>query len=163
MTTTAPAAERPAITLTTHSGPPRRGLPPLRLRVLVVDDNRDAADSLARLIGDGEYDVRVFYDGTSALAGAAAAPPDATLLDVGLPGIDGYEVARRLRARADTAGALLVAVTGYGQDADVDRALAAGFDHHFVKPIDPNEVLGLLRARGRHPAGAAPAANRSNG
>ncbi len=117
------------------------------LRVLVVDDNRDAADSLALLLKCWGYAPRVAYDGPAALALAAAEAPAAALLDIGLPGMDGCEVARRLRGLPATARALLIAVTGRGRDEDVRRCHEAGIDLHFIKPFDPEEIHRALTAR----------------
>jgi CheY-like chemotaxis protein len=103
--------------------------------VLVVDDNVDAAWTLAHLLRQMGHRVDVAHDGPAALALASRAPPDVVLLDIGLPGMDGYEVARGLRGRADTGGARIVAVTGYGQTADRLRAEQAGFDRLVVKPV----------------------------
>src|SRR5262249_9134790 len=113
-------------------------------RVLVVDDNADAAHSLAAVLRHWGHDVRVCHDGPSALAAAGAQVPDVVLRDVGLPVMDGYELARRLRAGPATAGAVLVALTGYGRDEDRQRTHAAGCDFHLVKPVDPDEVRQLL-------------------
>jgi PAS domain S-box-containing protein len=113
-------------------------------RVLVVDDNRDAADSLAVLLRIDGHDVQVAYDGPAALAAAPAFRPDAVLLDLGMPGMDGYEVCRRLRRMPELAEARVVAVTGWGQDADRRRSAEAGFDQHLVKPADPDVVRRLL-------------------
>ena len=113
-------------------------------RVLVVDDNVDSAQSLgmlAELLGN---DIRLAYDGPSALEAAQEFNPDVVLLDIGLPGMDGYEVARRLRALPGLRDVLLVAQTGWGQADDRARARAAGFDHHLVKPVDPDELQQLL-------------------
>jgi signal transduction histidine kinase/DNA-binding response OmpR family regulator len=121
--------------------------PAKRLRVLVVDDNQDAASSLALLLRTDGYEVQVYYDGPTALAGVGDDPPEVALLDIGLPGMDGYTLARELRARPGGDQALVVAITGYGQDADQRRAREAGFDRHLVKPVDPETVLGLLAAR----------------
>jgi signal transduction histidine kinase len=104
--------------------------------VLLVDDNVDAAESLAILLRLGGCEVRVAHDGPSALAAARTSPPEFVVLDIGLPGMDGYEVARRLRAEPATRDAVLVAVTGYGREEDVARSREAGFDHHFVKPVE---------------------------
>ena len=112
-------------------------------RVLIVDDNRDAADSLAMLLQMYGHEARVAYDGEQALQVAAGYAADLVLLDIGLPSISGYEVAQRLRA-AGTA-AYLVALTGYGQPEDVRRAKEAGFDTHMVKPADVDMVLEALR------------------
>jgi two-component system CheB/CheR fusion protein len=114
-------------------------------RILVVDDNRDAVEALAMMLKLGGNDVEIAYDGVAALARAQSFAPDAVVLDIGLPGMDGYEVARSLRARPETAGALIVAVTGYGQKEDRERSRAAGFDHHLVKPIESDALLVLLR------------------
>ena len=122
-------------------------LPPVPLRVLVVDDNHDAADSLALLLKCWGYAPAVAYDGPAALALAAAEPPPVALLDIGLPGMDGCEVARRLRTLPGTARALLVAVTGHGQEEDVRRCYEAGIDLHLIKPIDPEELRATLQAR----------------
>jgi len=113
------------------------------LRVLVVDDNVDAAKSLGKLLGFRGHEVSLAHDGPSALAAAAAAPPDLVLLDIGLPGMDGYAVAARLRA-AGHAGAALVAVTGYGREDDLQRSRDAGFDHHLVKPIDFGQLQRII-------------------
>jgi PAS domain S-box-containing protein len=113
------------------------------LRVLIVDDNRDAADSLNLLLASMGQNVYVAYDGQSAIAAAKTFKPDVILLDIGMPQMSGYEVARALRADADAAHSALVAVTGWGQEADRERAKEAGFTHHFVKPIS-EEALRLI-------------------
>jgi CheY-like chemotaxis protein len=116
-----------------------------RRRVLVVDDNVDAAVSLARVLERHEgQEVRVAHDGPSALEAAEAFRPEVVLLDIGLPGMDGHEVARRLRGRPEFERALIVALTGWGQESDRRRSGEAGFDHHLVKPVDPDELRGLL-------------------
>jgi signal transduction histidine kinase/DNA-binding response OmpR family regulator len=107
-----------------------------RCKILVVDDNFDAAESLALLLRVEGHDVQVSHDGAEALATVATFYPHVVLLDIGLPGMDGYEVARRLRGHPATESALLVALTGYGQEDDVRRSREAGIDHHFVKPAD---------------------------
>jgi PAS domain S-box-containing protein len=112
--------------------------------VLVVDDNEDAAQTLAMLLQAEGYQVAVETGSTEALARAAAEPPDVCLLDIGLPGLDGFQLARRLRAMPATAQTRLVAVTGYGRDSDRQLAREAGFDHHLVKPVDFDKLLGLL-------------------
>ena len=114
------------------------------LRVLVVDDNADAAQMLATLLEMRGYAVSVEYDGESGLQAALREPPDVALLDIGLPDIDGHELARRLRAQSGTAGMVLVALTGYGQAEDRERAQQAGFDHHMAKPADLDKLLALL-------------------
>jgi CheY-like chemotaxis protein len=119
------------------------------LRLLVVDDNVDAARSLARLLTrlHGQ-DVRVAHDGPSALAEAEAFRPEIILLDIGLPGMDGYEVARRLRCLPEFARTFIVAMTGWGQEEDRRRSHEAGFDRHLVKPVDPEDFERLLAENG---------------
>ena len=112
-------------------------------RVLIVDDNRDAADTLGELVEILGYQVRVAYDGHAALEAFARWQPDTVLLDIGLPGLDGYEVARRLRAIAEP-GLRLVAITGYGQPRDRALALEAGFDRHEVKPMSFATLTEIL-------------------
>jgi two-component system CheB/CheR fusion protein len=122
-------------------------------RVLVVDDNVDTAESMALLLSLRGYDVATAHDGPAALEKAAAFHPEAVLLDIGLPGLDGYQVATRLRGLRRTSKALLVALTGYGQEDDRLRALRAGFDHHLTKPVDPQVIYDLLASpRARNPA-----------
>jgi signal transduction histidine kinase/ActR/RegA family two-component response regulator len=113
-------------------------------RILVVDDNMDAADSLATLLRMAEHEVQTAYDGPSALEAARAFTPDFMLIDIGLPGMTGYEVAQRVRAGLDLTDVHLVAITGYGQDDDRRRSREAGFHHHLTKPVDPEELLRLL-------------------
>jgi len=117
---------------------------PPRLRVLVVDDNRDAAEMVAMLIELWGYDVTVAHDGTAALAAATAARPDLVLLDIGLPGMDGYAVAERLLRLYPADPPLLAAMTGYGQDEDKRRTRDAGFAAHLVKPVQPDRLKDLL-------------------
>ncbi|MCA1854965.1 PAS domain-containing protein [Massilia oculi] len=116
------------------------------VRVLVVDDNADAAQMLATLLEAHGHAVSVEYDGTTGLARALREQPEVMLLDIGLPDMDGHELARRLRAAPDTAGACLIALTGYGQNEDRERAREAGFDRHLVKPADLSELLHILAA-----------------
>lgn len=113
-------------------------------RILVVDDNTDAVESLALLLELEGHDVRTALDGPAALDLASEFRPQAVLLDIGLPGMDGYDVARRLRERPETREALIIAITGYGQQEDHAPAKAAGFDHHLVQPVDPEELGALL-------------------
>jgi CheY-like chemotaxis protein len=115
-------------------------------RILVVDDNEDASDILAEALRDVGHDVRVAADGLSALAAAAEFAPEVVLLDIGLPVMDGYEVARQLRQRTQARPPRLLAVTGYGQEKDRARALAAGFDDHIVKPINLDDLFARLAA-----------------
>ena len=114
------------------------------LRILVVDDLRDLTDSLARLIGLWGHEAIVAYAGPGALDAASTNPPDVVILDIGLPRMDGYELARRLRQLPGMADALFVAITGYGRAADVQRCKEAGIDCHFLKPVDPAELKQLL-------------------
>jgi PAS domain S-box-containing protein len=115
-----------------------------RRQVLVVDDNVDAADSLAMLLRLEGQDVRAAHDGRQALALAGEFRPELVFLDIGMPGMDGYEVCRRLRQQPGLEGALVVALTGWGQDEDRRRSRDAGFDLHFVKPVEPGALRQLL-------------------
>ncbi|KWT92004.1 MULTISPECIES: response regulator [unclassified Variovorax] len=115
------------------------------LRILVVDDNHDAATVIATMLELEGHAVRTAHDGEEALSAALAHSPVVVVLDIGLPLLDGYEVARRLRAMPELASALLIAVTGYGQSEDRAAALGAGFDRHFVKPADPEALLACIR------------------
>ena len=121
---------------------------PRPLSVMIVDDNMDAAQMLALFLEASGHEVRVEYGARQALEQARAKPPDVFLLDIGLPDIDGNELAKRIRAQPETAGAVLIAVTGYGQEQDRQKALAAGFKHHFVKPVDPAKLALLLAGMG---------------
>jgi two-component system CheB/CheR fusion protein len=120
-------------------------------RILVVDDNRDQADSLAALLRLNGHDVRVSYDGEDALRAAADFRPDVILLDLGLPKISGYQVAERITHDPRSNHPLLIAQTGWGQERDRERSRKAGFQHHLVKPVEVAEVLEILaRARKRN-------------
>jgi signal transduction histidine kinase len=114
-------------------------------RILVVDDNRDAADSLAMLLGLDGYEVSTAYTGRAALAKAASFRPQACILDLGLPDLSGYEVARHIRQIPGLESLRLIALTGWGQDEHRQRALDAGFDHHLTKPVDPAQLGRLLQ------------------
>ena len=116
-------------------------------RVLIVDDNLDAAQSFAAFVEIAGYQVRIAADGLQALEAAAEFGPDAVVLDIGLPRLDGYEVARRLRQLEGLRDVVLIAVTGYGRAADRERAMAAGFDAHFVKPVEPSALLASIAER----------------
>jgi len=135
----APPSERQAA----RPAPSLREGPAVPLRVLVVDDNVDAAQMLGQLLRLAGHEVSLAHDGPAALAAAAAAPLDLVLLDIGLPGMDGYAVAARLRA-AGHAGPALVAITGYGREDDIRRSRDAGFDHHLVKPIDVAQLRRIV-------------------
>jgi len=126
-------------------GPARAVAPGQRVRVMVVDDNRDAANMLVLYLEQhGGFAVSVFSDPFQALAAAIADCPDALLLDIGMPGMDGYELARRLKAHAATRHAILFAISGYGQQQDKEMAFAAGFAQHFVKPVDVAQLVAKL-------------------
>lgn len=113
-------------------------------RVLIVDDNVDAAELLGDWFRDRGDQVHTVYDGLDAVDAAQSFRPEVVLLDIGLPGMDGYEVARELRKQTDLGEVVLVAITGYGQASDRARSADAGFDHHFVKPIDVHELDAIL-------------------
>lgn len=137
-------------------GPPTLELPPpspqtvetegVSLRVLVVDDNIDAAETLAVLLRANGHDVHAVHDGPTALEAARSYQPNLILLDIGLPGMDGFEVARKVREELQPGNVVLVAMTGYGQDADRRRSEEAGFHHHLVKPTDFSKVKQILSA-----------------
>jgi CheY-like chemotaxis protein len=114
------------------------------LRVLVVDDNKDAATVLGMFVQAGGHSVLVEHSARSALDRARTDQPHVCLLDIGLPDIDGNELARQLRAQPGGEARVLVAVTGYGQEQDREQTAAAGFDHHLVKPVDGERLLALL-------------------
>ena len=130
--------------------PEEAGSPPpapealTRMRLLVVDDNRDVAESLGMFLEELGAEVRLAHDGPSAIAAFEASDPAAVLLDIGMPHMDGYEVARTLRARFPERRAVLVALTGWGQEEDRRRARESGFDHHLVKPADVEALQRLL-------------------
>jgi CheY-like chemotaxis protein len=114
------------------------------LSILVVEDHRDGAESLALLLQIHGYRVVVANSGEAALESAALAPPDVALLDLRLPGMDGWEVARQLRERSVGKRPLLIAVTGCGQEGDYRRSAEVGIDLHLLKPVDPGELLAVL-------------------
>jgi CheY-like chemotaxis protein len=144
----APPEEEVVSDLPAESGPPD---PPLR--VLVVDDNADAAESLAWLLKHRKHDVRTAHDGRCAVQLAREFRPQAVVLDLGLPELDGFEVARQLRQCAETRGALLVALSGYGQQEHRRRSIEVGFDYHFVKPLDFGALQRILHeAHNRRPS-----------
>ena len=126
-----------------------QAMPHARRRVLIVDDNRDQANTMAALLQAWGHEVRIAYDGRAAVALASGFRPQAVLLDIGLPGMNGYDVARRLRDSIDLGPMTIVAFTGYGQDEDRRRVIEAGFDHHLVKPVDPailEKIIGSIPA-----------------
>jgi CheY-like chemotaxis protein len=112
-------------------------------RILVVDDSLDSAETLGELLKIWGHDVRLAHDGPGAVDAAREYRPEVVLLDIGLPGMDGFAVAAQLR-KEGLAGRMLVALTGYGEQQDKDRAQKAGFDHHLVKPINPDTLQKLL-------------------
>jgi CheY-like chemotaxis protein len=117
-------------------------------RIVLIDDNHDAAESLAMLLRLKGHEVHIAYDGPAGVALVLKTSPECVLIDIGLPGIDGYEVAKRLRSHERTsADMLLVALTGYGQNEDRMKSEQAGFDHHLVKPVAQNVLEDLLRER----------------
>ncbi|HSV36942.1 MAG TPA: PAS domain-containing protein [Ramlibacter sp.] len=120
---------------------------PTHRRVLVVDDNRDVADSLAMLLEIEGHDVTVAYGARHALSLGPGTLPEVAFLDIGMPDMNGYELARQIRLEPWGASMFLVAVTGWGQEDDRRRAAAAGFDRHLTKPVNPSEVLALLSRR----------------
>ncbi len=131
--------------------PPERPAAPVplvraagKVRVLVVDDNVDAAQTLHDLLNEVGHEPAVAHDAVAALELARSFRPEVAVLDIGLPGMDGYELARRLRAQHAGAPLRLIAVTGYGQDADRLRAQEAGSDHHLVKPILLETLISLV-------------------
>jgi CheY-like chemotaxis protein len=113
--------------------------------VLVVEDNLIVAKSLAFLLETEGHEVQTVRDGETALKTARSFGPHAVVLDIGLPGIDGHEVAKRMRAEPTTRTALLIALTGYGRQEDQNGPEAAGFDHYLIKPSDPDTLLELIR------------------
>ena len=113
-------------------------------RVLVADDNPDGAESLGLLLEASGHEVHLAYDGAQALEVAARVRPHVALLDIGMPGLDGYEVAARIRRESWGGKMTLIAMTGWGQDADKLAARQAGFDHHLTKPVDPAKLESLL-------------------
>ena len=125
---------------------PQAATPAAGRRILVADDNRDAADSLAFMLRLAGHEVRIAYDGQQAIDMAEAFRPALALIDIGMPRLNGYETARRLRAKPYGETMLLIALTGWGQADDRNRSLAAGFDHHIVKPVDPSMLERLLAA-----------------
>jgi CheY-like chemotaxis protein len=120
------------------------------LKVLVVDDNVDTLLGFSMLLKASGHDVRTAHDGLSAVETAIAYRPNVVLLDIGLPGLNGYEVARRLRQHPNLKNTVLIALTGYGQDTDRQASKQAGFDHHLVKPArfdQLNKILATVQER----------------
>jgi CheY-like chemotaxis protein len=113
-------------------------------RIVIADDNEDSAESFAMLLSFSGHEVRVAHDGTAALNAVREFRPDVAFLDIGMPGLTGYEVAQAVRAEPWGSEVTLIALTGWGQPDDKLRARSAGFDRHLIKPIDPEEVDRLL-------------------
>jgi signal transduction histidine kinase/ActR/RegA family two-component response regulator len=141
-----PAAQMPPAPMLAERAAPAQAR---SLHVLVADDNVDFATSLAELLRGSGHTVDVVHDGAAALGAAQRATPDAALLDIGMPHVNGYELARRLRAEPALRTTMLVAITGWGQASDREEAMRAGFDYHLTKPVDPALLHGLLSAAGR--------------
>ncbi|MDB5939875.1 MAG: Protein-glutamate methylesterase, partial [Polaromonas sp.] len=143
-----PLLQRAAPLTPKEQGTPAQ--PPAQARrVLVVDDHVDGAQTLASLLEMDGHNVTVVHDGPTAIEVAPRLRPDVVLLDIGLPRMNGYEVARTLRGLSSTSQSTLIAITGYGQPEDVASALAAGFDRHLVKPVDPDALAALVAAAPR--------------
>lgn len=123
-----------------------------RQSVLLIEDNDDGREMMAMMLEAQQYSVVTAIDGFDGLQKAAQATPDIALVDIGLPGIDGYEVARRMRADPETSGIRLIALTGYGQESDRERAISAGFDAHLVKPVDMNALIEVIEAEWATPS-----------
>jgi two-component system CheB/CheR fusion protein len=119
-------------------------------RILIADDNIDAALSLEILLAGCGYEVHTVHNGADAFDAAQSFRPASAILDIGMPGLSGYEVAKRIRAQPWGTGMLLIAITGWGQPEDKREASAAGFDMHFTKPVDPQVLEMYLEERCRH-------------
>ncbi len=139
----APRPQEPGGTGEVPAAPPRR--------MLVVDDNRDAADSLAMLLRMTGHEVHVAYDGLAAVAACERLRPEVVLLDIGMPRLNGYDACRRIRAEGWGSGMVLIALTGWGQEEDRSRSAEAGFDGHLTKPVDLTALLQLLNSRSKMP------------
>jgi CheY-like chemotaxis protein len=138
------AVRLPRIAAPEADQPAPEPAPASRRRILVVDDNVDAADSLAMLLRLDGHEVEAAYGGVEAIETVQRWRPQLVFLDIGLPEMDGYEVARRLRRHDSATPLRLIALTGYGQQEDVDRSYAAGFDDHLVKPVSPKALEAIL-------------------
>ncbi len=129
---------------TQHKPDSGQGAPANSLRILVVDDSEDAAHTLATLLKLSGYELHIAHDGEQALAVAESCRPNVVLLDIGMPKMNGYEVCRRFRQLDWGRTMTVIALTGWGQEQDRRRTAEAGFDHHLVKPADPNALLQVL-------------------
>jgi signal transduction histidine kinase/DNA-binding response OmpR family regulator len=141
-----PASARESVRESEQQVPAPSGKPYQRRRVLIVDDDRDAAEMLAQALEGAGHEVRQEHDGMGAVVAAAQFQPDVVLLDLGLPGMDGIEVARRLRTYPQLAGVRIVALTGFGQGSDRKRSAAVGIESHLVKPVDVDTVMQAIAA-----------------
>jgi CheY-like chemotaxis protein len=121
-----------------------RERPAAQLRVLLAEDNRDAAEAMSMLLELLGHQVRVVHDGAGAVEAARADTPDVALIDIGLPKLNGYEVAQRLRQLPSADRTVLIALTGYGNESEKKRAFSAGFHFHLTKPVDLERLEGLL-------------------
>jgi CheY-like chemotaxis protein len=139
-----PAASRSCAGAHEDSQHGSRDTPGAALRILVVDDNIDSATTMAALLGMYGHELRTAHDGLQALEEVGRFHPHVVILDIGLPKMNGYTVASRIRQSSEIAQPLLIAVTGWGQEEDRLRSKAAGFDHHLVKPVDPPALIALL-------------------
>jgi two-component system CheB/CheR fusion protein len=153
---TAPSVNEPEPVAAQEPGGPKP-------QILIVDDNRDAADSLALILRMHDYEVRTADDGPSGLQTAAAWSPEVILLDIGLPGMSGHDIAKELRALPQTQHAVLIAMTGFGSAEDISQSAEAGFSRHLVKPVDPDMLLGLLHDIGSARDGDTDAPARGGG
>lgn len=148
MTVRLPAIDAPA----TETEPPA-SVGHASQRILIVEDNDDTREMLRTILALWHHNVREAADGLTAIKVALEFKPDIVLIDIGLPGLDGYEVSRRLRAAFDQPGPRLIAITGYGQSQDAERAREAGFDAHLVKPVGPDRLMEILAMKRRSPEG----------
>jgi CheY-like chemotaxis protein len=144
----------PAVGVVLGASPTGQAAPGERLRLVVADDNIDAAVSLAELLQLEGHEVHVVHDGQQAVQAEATLRPHAVLLDIGMPQLDGLQAAARIRAAHGGGGPLLVAISGWGQQADLKRSAAAGFDHHLTKPVRIEALREMLSARDAPPSGA---------
>jgi CheY-like chemotaxis protein len=133
--------------------PPPQAVDSAARRILVVDDSHDAAESLAMLLQFEGHEIYTAHDGADAVRLAERVRPDVVLMDIGLPILNGYEAARRIRDQAWGAPMVMVAITGWGQDEDREQSRGAGFDLHLVKPVDHRELLRIVGSA-RPPASA---------
>jgi len=118
---------------------------PVLRRILVADDNRDAGETLAMLLRLDGHEVHVATDGLEAVEVFGRVHPEVVILDIGMPGLSGHQAAQRIREQCGDRPVTLIAVTGWGQKSDKDRAAASGFDHHFTKPVEPDVLSALLQ------------------